>query len=328
MRIAFASLALLSVAAAPAPRALPGPDGGAWDYASVDAAAHRLYVARSTSITMFDLSGKAAPRTLGTIVHGHGVLPIPGTAHLLVTSGDDDSVRIMDTADGHDVARLDVGKDPDAAAIDAATHRAYVMNAKSGSVSVIDLHANKVVNTIALKPGLEFGALAANGTLFINDEDANEMEVVDTKAMKAAAPIALTGCDAPSGLAYDGKTMTLIAACANGKAAVVDARTRKLTGLLDIGMGPDAVILDAARRHAYIPCGKSGDLTVIALDGAHGAHVTGSIKTEPYARTGTLDPRDGTVYLPTAKLGTPAPGAKRGAPIPGTFHLVAVQPAA
>jgi YVTN family beta-propeller protein len=323
MRITLALIALLGVAAAPAPKSLPGPDAGAWDYARVDPSTHRLYVARSSSVSVFDLTGKAPARSIGAISHGHGVLPIPGSTNLLVTSGDDGTVRIMSSQDGHDIAVLKVGLNPDAAAIDAAQRRAYVMNAKSGSVSVIDLAANKVIKTIPLKPGLEFGAIAG-GTLFINDEDSNELETVDIRTLTASQPVALPGCEAPSGLAYDARTGLLVSACDNGKAAIVDAKTRKLKALLPIGEGPDAVMLDEARRVAYVPGGKSGDLTVIALDGAKGPHVVHTVKTEAYARTGALDPRDGTVYLPTAKLGTPAPGAKRGAPIPGSFHILAI----
>lgn len=323
MRTPFAFVAWLAVAAAPAPAVIGGPDAGAWDYAHVDPATRRLYVARSASVSVIDLTGKTAPRSIGTISHGHDVLPIPGSSNLLVTSGDDGMVHIMDSRDGHDAAVLKVGANPDAATIDAASRRAYVMNAKSGSVSVIDLNTTAVIATISLKPGLEYGALAGR-ILFINNEDRNEMETIDTISLQASATVPLPGCDAPSGLAYDKRTGMLIAACGNGKAAIVDARSRMVKALLPIGKGPDAVVLDDKRRLAYIPCGESGDLTVIALDGPGGAHIVRTIKTERYARTGAVDPETGRVYLPTARLGQPAPGAKRGTPLPGSFHVVAI----
>ena len=76
----------------------------------------------------------------------------------------------------------------------------------------------------------------------------------------------LPGCEGPSGLAYDARSHWLISACANGKAAVIDATTRHEIALLDIGMGPDAVILDADRRLAFVPCGKSGTLVAILVE--------------------------------------------------------------
>jgi hypothetical protein len=106
---------------------------------------------------------------------------------------------------------------------------------------------------------------------------------------------------------------------------VVDAGTRREVALLDIGKGPDAVILDAARRLAFIPCGKSGTLTVLSLASGHVA-VTGTVTTETGAKTGALDPRDGALYLPTARFGPPATPGARGVAIPGTFHIVTVKP--
>jgi YVTN family beta-propeller protein len=318
----LAALALIAAAAPPA-AVMKGPDDGGWDYARVDPATSRLYVARATSVTAFDLSHGGPPRSIGSISHGHAVLPIPGTRDVLVTSGGDDSVRVLDADDGTQLARIPVGSDPDAAAIDPSTGRAYVMNAKDGTVSVLDLAKRTVVATVRLKPGLEFGALG-KGILFVNNEDANEIETLDTRRLSAGPSIALPGCDGPSGLAYDDRTDRLLSACANGKAAVVDPAGGRLVGLLDIGRGPDAVILDAARRRAYVPCGATADLAVIDLDGAGGPSVVKRVPTEALARTGALDPRDGSVYLPTARLAPPPPGARRGPPVPGTFHVLVV----
>ncbi|WBO21300.1 YncE family protein [Sphingomonas abietis] len=321
-------LSSATLAAAPASTVtttLPGPDGG-WDYAGVDAAHAMLYVARATSVTAFDLADGGKARSIGAIAHGHAVLPLPGD-RLLLTSGDDNSVRILRAADGTELAHIAVGQKPDGAVFDAASGKAYVMAAKDGVVDVIDTRTAKMIGTVALKPGLEFPALDNRGTLFVNNEDENEIETVDTRTMKAGAPIALPGCEAPSGLAYDAKTGRLISACDNGKAAIIDARARKLVALLDIGQGPDAVILDAARRLAWIPCGKSGEIDRIALDGAAGPRVVAMLKTEVGARTGALDPRTGHVYLPTAAFGVAASGQARPPIMPGTFHVLVVNPA-
>lgn len=316
------------VSAAPAysvAGAISGPDGG-WDYARVDAAARKLYVARGTSVTVVDLKTMKTVGSLGAIAHGHAVVPLWG-GRLLATSGDDASVRFLRAGDGAELARLAVGRKPDAAIVSADGSTAYVMNATDGTVSVIDVAAMRVTRTITVKPALEYAALTPDGTLFINDEDANEMEVVDLAAGKAAAPIPLPGCDAPSGLAYDGKTDRLIAACANGKTAIVDAKRRRLAYLLDTGMGPDAVIIDPVRRLAFIPAGKDGVLDILSLDGPKIA-VAGRVKTEIGARTGALDPVTGAIYLPTAKFAPPPADGKRPAALPGTFHVVVVRPIA
>ena len=317
------------MAAAPAPqytidRSIAGPDGG-WDYAQVDAATHRVYVAHGDVVTEFDPVHGDAVRSFGAIMKAHAVVPIPGSTTLLVSSAHDDSVRLIDTRDGKETARLAVGGDPDAAFYDPAARRAVVMNAKGGTVSVIDVAARKVTRTIALKPGLEFGVLGPNGALFVNNEDRNEIETANLTTGKVGAAIALTGCTGPTGLGYDAPTGYLISACANGRAALVNAKSGKLVRLLAIGQGPDAVIMDSARRLAFIPCGKDGVLEMIALDAAGGPKVVGTIKTEIGARTGALDPADGTLYLPTARFGPPAAAGGRPVATAGSFHLIVVK---
>lgn len=328
-------IAGLTAAALPAAAAVPSyavatsipmPDGG-WDYASFDPATREVLVARGDSVTAVDIARGEPARNFGSIAHGHAALPLP-SGRLAVTSGKDDTLRLFDLHDGKQLASVAVGEDPDAAIFDPRTGDVLVMDAHDGTVAVVDPKAAKVVRKIFLKPGLEYAVVDKSGALFVNNEDLNRIDVADPVTGVVAAPIALTGCEGPSGLAYDARTDRLIAACANGKAAVVDARRRMLIGLLDIGKGPDAVLLDSARRLAFIPCGRDGTLIQIGLDGAQGPHVVATIRTEAGARTGAIDPTDGTIYLPTARFAPPPAAGGRPVAIPGTTHLVVVKPAA
>jgi YVTN family beta-propeller protein len=298
-----------------------GPDGG-WDYARVDSATRQLYVARGDAVTKVDLaSGKAS--SFGELQRGHAVVPL-AHGRLLVTSGKDATVRFFDTK-GTQLASVPVGKKPDAAILDASGSRAFVMNSDSGSVSVIDTAAMRVTATIPVKPALEYAALRGN-TLFVNDEDLGEIETVDVARGTMGKPIALTGCEGPTGLGYDARRGRLIAACANGKAAVVDAPAGKLLALVDIGRGPDAVIMDEARGLAFIPCGQDGVLDILSLTSPGKVTRIGRVQTEVGARTGAIDPTTGAIYLPTAKLGSPTTSGGRPVPLPGTFHVLVVRP--
>jgi len=325
---AAAALAVtLTAAARPTYRvtgAIKAADGG-WDYAAVEPESQLLYVARGSEVTEIDLAHGDTVRAFGQIAKGHAVVPLPGHM-LLVSSAHDDTVRLIDTQSGKEEARITTGADPDASLYDAASGLAAVMNAKAGTVSVIDIAKRTVVRTITLKPGLEFAQLASDGTLFVNNEDENEIETANLLTGVAGPAISLSGCTGPTGLAFDQASHTLISACDNGKAAVVDTVTRKQTGSLAIGAGPDAVILDAARRLAFIPCGRDGTLSVIALDAASGPVVTATVKTATGARTGALDPRTGRLYLPTAGFGPAPAGGGRSAMLPGSFQVLVVSP--
>ena len=307
---------------------LPGPDGAGWDYASVDAAGRRLYIAHGDAVTAVSLDPAAPATSIGAINHGHAVVPLPHSHLLLVTSGRDATARLIDTVTGAEQSRISVGKDPDAAILDPATGHVLVINAEAGTISEIDAAKAAVIRTIQVKPALEFAAIGRGRMLFVNNEDANEIDTVDLVAGKTRAPIALPGCEAPTGLAYDAKTDRLIAACANGKAAIVDASARRLVSLVAIGSGPDAVVLDAARRLAFIPCGRDGVLEVLSLDAPRGVTRIATVKTEVGARTGALDPVTGAIYLPTARFGPLVQGTKRPPALPGSFHILVVRPVA
>ena len=296
-------------------------DGG-WDLASFDSAAKRFYVTHGDVVVAADVVHATASAPFSGIARGHAAVPISGQSLLAVTSGRDDSVRLFDTKSGAEIARIPVGGNPDAAFYDAKAGRLVVMNAKSGTVSVIDVVARKVTSTITLKPGLEIGTQDGD-ILLVNNEDSSELETANLRTGQAGPAIALTGCEGPTGLAFDTATGQAISACANHKAAVVDVRNHRVTALLDIDAGPDTVMIDQKRRMALIPCGRDGTLVLIALDG--GAHVVGRVTTEAGARTGAVDPDSGKVYLPTAEL-VPAAAGGRPQPKPGTFHILVLAP--
>jgi hypothetical protein len=117
-----------------------------------------------------------------------------------------------------------------------------------------------------------------------------------------------------------------MSACANGVAFVSDPKAKKVTGKFAIGRDPDAVLFDAKRGLAFIPCGGDGVLEIIAAGRVQGIRKIGQILTRVSAKTGALDPRTGKIYLPSARLMPPEPGAKRGKPIPGSFAILVVSP--
>ncbi|MEA3014737.1 MAG: hypothetical protein QOD42_3282 [Sphingomonadales bacterium] len=304
---------------------IQGPDGG-WDLLTVDPVAHRLFIARGANVMMVDLGHANRVSAFGTADRGHAAVPIPGGSRLLLTSGRDGRARIYDIGSGTLVADVAVGRNPDAAIWDARLAAVLVMNAADGTVSVVDPAHGRVTRTIQLAAGLELAALDEHGTLFVNNEETGQIHVVDPATGAVRAPIALPGCEGPTGLGYDRRRHRLIAACANGKAAVVDSVTGRLVQLIDIGHGPDGVAVDEARGVAFIPCGRDGELDVIPLRGEGPLVVADRVRTEVGARTIALDPSTGALYLPTARFGPPPAGGGRAPALPGSFHVLVVRP--
>lgn len=244
-------------------------------------------------------------------------------AALLETDGATNSARIINTRTGAVRATIAVGDKPDAAIWDGATRTVIVMNAKSGTLSIVDPQKQAVARTVTLSPGLEFAAIDAHRRLFVNNEDSAQLHVVDLASGPVMPPIALPGCEVPTGLAYSRRADRLVAAGANGKAAVVDPVAGKVVAMPDIGLGPDDVIADAARGVAYIPCGGSGVVDVLDLSRDGGVRVAAQWPTGVGARTGALDALAQRLYLPAARH-APAVGKARPAMLPGSAHLLVV----
>lgn len=296
---------------------IPAPDGR-WDFVSWDAEHGRVLVAHGKDVLLID-PATGTVRAIGDIAGAHAVLAIPRTNRILVSSGKDDTVRILDAPSGAEIARIAVAGDPDAAILSADGNTAYVMGATAGAVSMIDLVTLKQTARITLKPALEVPVIAGT-ILAVNDEDAGEIELADLATGKAAGSIAMPGCDGPTGMAYAPDAGLSLSTCTNGKAALVDLTAHKLLALLPIGLGPDTAIWDAGHHRFLVPCGKSGTLSIIALNGRT-PRVMPPVKTEASARTAAFDALSGRLYLPAARF-QPAPAGKRPELVAGSFHLV------
>jgi hypothetical protein len=303
---------------------IAGPDGG-WDYASVDPATHRLYVARTEGVMAVELdTGKVTPHLIDS-QRGHAVLPIPGTSSVLGTNGTSNTAVLFDGHDGHVLATLPTGKKPDAATYDAVTQTAWVMNGDSGDATVLDVHKPRVVGTVPIGGKLEFAVVDGEGKLFVNVEDTGEIAVVDTRARKLLTRFKLPGCEEPSGLAYITEAKLLLSACANGLAKVVTREGREIASL-SIGPHPDAALYDGQRKLAFIPSGGDGTLAVIRVTGPDKVEVIDRVPTKKGVRTAALDPTTGRLYLPSADFTPPAQAGARPTPVAGSFQVLVLSP--
>ena len=298
----------------------PGPDGG-WDYVTVDAAHHRVFVARGDGVFVVDTATGKTSTVLDSLKHNHAAVPITDGNELLVTVGATGEAVIGNISTGAIRARIKVGSKPDAAVFDPATGEIFVMDNKGGGVSVIDPAAGTLVGSIAVEGALEFAAVDGAGKLFVNVEDKNELVVIDTRGRTVLAHIPLKVCDGPTGLAYATDSHRIVSACANGVAAVVSADTSSFAGLTPIGQGPDAAVYDPQVKRVYVPSGRDGKLTT--LDATE-VKTLEQKPTERGARTAAIDPTTGKVYSATARFQPLVAGEKRPAMAPGSFHVLEI----
>jgi DNA-binding beta-propeller fold protein YncE len=328
--IVAAALGLAGPAqAAPAPRyalaaTWTAPDA-AWDYASVDATARRLYVGRFGGVLAVDLETGAVSSNLFKSSLVHGVAPLTGGL-AAASNGDDDTVAIFDGRSGDVVATIPAGKGPDSIVLDPWSGLLAVTDEDGGQISLIDPVKRRPAGTIAIGGAPEAVTSDHHGLLYNSVDDRAEVAVISVAKRKVVGRIKLPGCDRPTGIAYDTAREVVISACRNGAVNLISGKTRRVTTTLMLGAGPDTVMVDPARGVAFVPSGATGELNVIAIGADGKGALVERVPSQVGSRTGAVDPVTGDVYLPAAKL---LPSTTPGQPHalePGSFRILVFSP--
>jgi YVTN family beta-propeller protein len=302
-----------------------GPDGG-WDFASFDESGRRVLVSRSYGVMAIDVaSGAVSKLAVGDHVHASFVVP---NTRVLIANGDSNTVTLANGLTGDIEVTIPVGDEPDAAVYDPFSERAFVMNAKSGDVSVIDTTQGKEDTRISVGGHLEASAIDGSGKLFVNVEDKAEVAVIDTRAAKLVGRFKVAGCEEPTAIAFVATVKQLVTTCSNGHAKVIDAGDGHEVMDINIGPHPDSALVDELRGRLFIATAGSlthnGEITVLNIRGPAGISVVERIATQRGARTLAEDPVSGRLYLPTA---TYAVGANaKPHTVDGTFKVLVVAP--
>jgi YVTN family beta-propeller protein len=338
LNLAFLAVALLcGLLAAPASLAAQKPyhivdrwkigGDGFWDDLTADGQAHRLYLTHGLRVDVVDtVTGKLAGSISG--LHGtHGVALDTAGKFGYISDGGANAVVAFDRVTLATVATIPAGTGPDAIVFEPATQTVWAFNGRSKDATVIDAATRKVVATIPLPGRPEFAAVDGKGTVFFNIEDKSEIGRLDARSLKLTAEWPITGCDGPSGLAFDVAGSRLFPVCGGKVMGVLDANTGKVLATAAIGNGPDGAGWNAKDKLAFASCGE-GVLSVIDA-GAPGYPTIETLPTQRGARTMTYEAAADRIYLPTADYGpapAPTPENPRVRPpiVPGSFTILVV----
>jgi DNA-binding beta-propeller fold protein YncE len=309
-----------------------GGDGG-WDYLTVDTAGNRLFLSRGTHVMVLDLARLAVVGDVPGTTGVHGIALDGADGRGFTSNGRDSTSTVFDVRTLAAVGTVHVGgRNPDAIVFDRATGRAFTMNAGSGTATAVDARGMSVAGTIPLGGRPEFAVVDGRGNLYVNLEDSSAIAVVDTRALRVVRHFALTGCESPSGLAFDAAEGRLFSVCENRVMAVSDAATGRVIATVPIGEGTDGAGYDERRHTAFSSNGGDGTLSVVRETSPGHYAAVQTVPTRRGARTMAVDPRNGRVYTVSAEFGpAPAPTAENPRPrrtiVPGSFTVIEVSPA-
>jgi DNA-binding beta-propeller fold protein YncE len=282
-----------------------GGEGG-WDYLTFDNSMRYLYISRATRVMVVDAdTGKQVGEITDT-PGVHGIALAPDLGRGFTSNGREGTVSIFDLKSFKTVSKVKAGENPDAILYDPASKRVFTFNGRSSDSTAIDAEKGAVVGTIKLEGKPEFAVSDGKGELFVNIEDKNQMDALDSNKLEVKARWPLAPCEGPSGLSLDSKNRRLFSGCEK-LMAIVDADSGKLVSTLPICDGVDATAYDDETKLAFASC-HDGKLTVIREESPNKFSVVENATTQPGARTMALDPKTHDVYTVTAKFGPrPAP---------------------
>jgi DNA-binding beta-propeller fold protein YncE len=300
-----------------------GGDGG-WDYVTVDAPRHRLFVTRSTHTMAIDTdTGKVLGDIPGQI-RSHEVALVPRLDRGFITDGGGSgAILVFDLKTYAVLGRIPTVPDSDGIIYDPELNRVLAVSGDGGVLMTfrpdIDPKNGKIDPPIDLGGSPEFLASDGTGKVYINLEDKDVVAVVDLESREVVArwPVAPGGH--PVGMAIDAPTHRLFIGCRNPQNMVVmDSRTGRVEAALPIGSGVDATRVDAGQ--AFASC-RDGSLTVIG-ENAGRFEVQQLLRTAEGARTMGLNTETNRIFLPTAQSEPSADGRPKIKP--DTFEIVVV----
>lgn len=282
-------------------RAVPIGAPDRWDLLSVDAATHRVYIAHGDRVTIVDgtdgtLIGNVEGYSGGT----HGVVVVPGSGHGYTDDGKAGTAGSFDLKTLQPLKTVKADADADALIYDPASGHVFVIDSDPGKITVIDPRTDTAIATLDGGGKLEIGAADGAGKIYVNGESRQEILRVDTRRNEVDAHWPIPSCSSPHGLAVDAKLRRVFSSCENNVMVVVDADNGRLIASLPIGARTDGAAFDPGTRRAFSSNGD-GTLTVIGEQGPDAFVVLGTVPTMLGARTMTVDPGTGRLYLVAAE---------------------------
>lgn len=237
---------------------------------------HRVMVpaGRTGTIVLVDPSNHRATTISGLSTdksyaggHGEGTTSVDeGEGALYATDRTSKEVVIIDPAVRRVTSRAALGGSPDYVRYVAPTHELWVTQPDSEQIEIFSISPRLAhVAFIAVPGGPESLVIDGPGGRAYTHLWSGTSVAIDIKARRIVARWP-NQCKGSRGIAYDGSSHFLFAACAEGKVVVLDAAyDGAVLATASAGSGVDIIDYDPARRHLYFPGGSSATMTIFGV---------------------------------------------------------------
>jgi DNA-binding beta-propeller fold protein YncE len=303
----------------------PVPGNGGFDYVTIDSAARRLYLSHGTQVDVVDADNGKLIGTIADTPGVHGIALAQEFKHGFTSNGRENKVSMFEPTTLQLINKIEVGKGPDGIYYDPATKRVFTNNHGSHDITAIDAKTGQIVGTVKVEGDGE-SAVIAEGLVYVNIEDTNEVVAFDPKSLDVKKRFPIGVAKTPTGLAYDAKTKRLFIGCRNDpKMVVMDAVSGKVITSFAIGRGVDFAAFDPQAKLIFFSCSE-GVLNVFHEKSADDYEDLGGVKTQPSARTMAFDSKTKKIFLSAGEyVESPAttPGGRPQRSVkPGSFVVL------
>ncbi|MBV8366558.1 MAG: hypothetical protein JO194_08645 [Candidatus Eremiobacteraeota bacterium] len=182
-------------------------------------------------------------------------------------------------------------------AFDPRNGRLYAVHAGGNEIWVIQGKTDKIQ---------QFDVPVANGPrsiiydsgsdrLYLNISSTNSVAVIDPNTNTVTGSLALGDVTDPTGIAVDAKGHRLFSAGSNGKVAIIDLTSGRLTGTVSVAPRTDQLAYDDALNKLYAASGI-GLITVIADNGQAFDRI-GDVTVPRGSHSLAIDPKTHNVWI-------------------------------
>lgn len=282
---------------------LPGP-AVRFDYQSLDAANHRLYMAHMNAgrLVVFDTGTRQVIANLAGFNGVHGVIAAPEIQRVFASATGDHEMVAVDSNALKIIGRAGPIDYPDGLAYAPSARRVFVSDEHGGVDAVVDAQTIKLIQNIPLGGGAGNTVYdPGSERILVAVHRVNDLVSIDPATMKIVARYHLPGIQNPHGIALDQEDrLAFIAGEENHSLGLFDLKTMKLLSVEQVGEDPDVLAFDPGLRRLYVSA-ESGTVTVMQLQGRELRRI-GQFDM-PHAHTVAVDPQTHLVYFPLENIG-------------------------
>src|SRR5882762_9090338 len=280
---------------------IPLPGGTTrFDYASLDAAAGRLYFSHmgDGKLMVFDIRAEKLVTNLPGFPTMTGVLVVPSLHRVYGSVTKNHEVAVVDTEALAILKRIPDGKFPDGLAFSPETKRLYVSDESGGVDTVIDTTTNEKLRSIPL--GGEAGNTQYDPTshlIYVAVQTKNQLVAIAPQTDKITARYDLKKGDHPHGFYIDAPRNRAYISCqGDNKLIVFNLATHQEEDVFPVEPDPDVLAFDSELNLLYVAC-ESGGVSIFKADNGKLTKL-GDADVGPNSHTVAVDSKTHKAYFP------------------------------